>query len=389
MKSRLVLPAMLLLLGPACRPVPAGVASGDDLLYVLQPDAVPLVDLAAAPFHWLILEPSIDGSQAGDFAPGEVTQIRSGGPCEKTLLAYLSIGEAESYRDYWDPAWVDANGDPIPGTAPPWLGPQNPDFVGNYKVRYWDPGWQALVFGNPSEPDPTPLDRILDQGFDGVYLDIVDAYEFWSGPDGGSERTRMQARADMIILVETIATYARVTRGHADFLVFPQNAADIIRDDDYGFDTDTERYFAAISGIGQEDLLYDELTPQPQVDVDYVLDQLREFDTRGKFVLVTDYVVRDDNPGPADNNARVSDFYTRCTAEGFIPYAARRDRNLDEIVTFGGAAWTVEQPTTGCPPCTVNCAGVPALSQLGLIGTALLICVSGVRISRQGNRSRD
>lgn len=388
MNSRFVLTAGLLLLGPACRVTPAGVATGDDLLYVLQPDAVPLGDLASAPFHWLVLEPSVDGSHAGDFSAGEIAQIRDRGPCPKTILAYLSIGEAESYRDYWNPAWVDANGDPIPGTAPSWLGPQNPDFAGNYKVRYWDPAWQALLSGTPSEPTPTPLDRIIDQGFDGAYLDIIDAYEFWSGPDGGSERTRMQARADMITLVEAIATYARVTRGHADFLVFPQNAADIIRDDDYEFDADTERYFAAINGIGQEDLFYDELTPQPQVDVDYVLDQLREFNARDKFVLVTDYVVRDDDPGPAANNTRVSDFYARCTAEGFVPYAARRNRNLDEIVTLSGTGWTVEQPTSGCPPCVLNCAGVPAIGHLGMIGAALLVGISGAGITRRRNRSR-
>lgn len=326
-------------------------ASEDDLFYVLQPEAISTEAFTAAGFHWLVLEPTRDGGVTGDFTPAEISQIRDDGPCPKTLLAYLSIGEAEDYRDYWDPAWVDEDGNPIPGVAPPWLGPTNPDWPGNYKVRYWYPEWQALIFGTATGPDATPLDRIINQGFDGVYLDIIDAYEFWSGPEGGYELTRMEARARMIDFVEAIAEYARVTRGVPDFLVLPQNAAEIIRDDDEELDADSDRYFAAVSGIGQEDLFYDELTPQPPESVDYVLAQLREYHARGKTVLVTDYVIRPANPTPEANEARVADFYTRCRAEGFVPYAAYRDRSLDEIVTFFTAdGWSFSQPAPGCPP---------------------------------------
>jgi len=321
----------------------------DDHFYVLQPDSISTAALTEAGFHWLILEPTSDGGASGDFTSEQISQIRSDGPCHKTILAYLSVGEAEDYRDYWDPGWVDESGDPIPGVAPEWLGPTNPDWPGNYKVRYWHPEWEALIMGTPAGPDKTPLDRIIDQGFDGVYLDIIDAYEFWSSPEGGSELTRMDARIRMIEFIENIAEYARITRGVAGFLVFPQNAGEIIRDDDDQFDAETDRYFAAISGIGQEDLFYDELTPQPPENVDYVLDQLREFYIRSKTVLVTDYVIDQDKPGSGINDARVSDFYTRCRAEGFVPYAAHRNRNLDEVVTFSmGEGWTFSQPAPGC-----------------------------------------
>lgn len=65
---------------------------------------------------------------------------------EKQALVYISIGEAEDYRWYWQDAW-DAGqaGVPDPG-APAWLGAANPDWPGNYKVRYWDPAWQAIVY---------------------------------------------------------------------------------------------------------------------------------------------------------------------------------------------------------------------------------------------------
>jgi len=90
----------------------------------------------------------------------------------RLLLAYMSIGEAEDYRPYWRPLWM-------PG-LPPWLAQENPDWEGNYKVRYWMDGWKRIIFGNPD----AYLDQILGAGFDGVYLDIIDAYEYFEEKRG-------------------------------------------------------------------------------------------------------------------------------------------------------------------------------------------------------------
>jgi len=83
----------------------------------------------------------------------------------RLVICYMSIGEAEDYRYYWQPEW---SADP-----PEWLGEENPNWPGNYKVRYWMPGWQAIITGN----EDAYLRKIIDAGFDGVYLDIIDA--FW------------------------------------------------------------------------------------------------------------------------------------------------------------------------------------------------------------------
>jgi len=374
-------PALFVLSLLSC---PSVSSAQPDAFYVLQHDDVTVADLTAAGFEWLILEPTVDGGAAGDLSALQVQQIRTAGPCPKTALAYLSIGEAEDYRDYWDPAWVDANGDPIPGVAPDWLGPANPDFAGNYKVRYWDPDWQALMFGTPAGPDKTPLDRILDQGFDGVYLDIIDAYEFWSGPEGGFELTRMAARSLMIDFVEAIATYARVTRNHPELLVFPQNAAEIIRDDDGDLDAESDRYFAAVSGIGREDLFYDELTPQPPGEIAFSLLDLREFALRGKTVIVTDYCIYAGNPAPGPNSPRVADFHDGCRDEGFIPYAAYSDRDLNEIVVLESPPWSVAQPDAGCS----GPVPLPCMAPAAVALTSVLLLLFG-RWRLPGSRRPD
>lgn len=90
---------------------------------------------------------------------------------ERLVVCYMSIGEAEDYRYYWEDEWAES--------SPAWLGGENPDWEGNFKVKYWDPQWQAIIFGN----DRSYAKMILDAGFDGVYLDLVDAFEYYEEND--------------------------------------------------------------------------------------------------------------------------------------------------------------------------------------------------------------
>ncbi|HPJ36004.1 MAG TPA: endo alpha-1,4 polygalactosaminidase [Spirochaetota bacterium] len=85
----------------------------------------------------------------------------------RLVIAYMSIGEAEDYRYYWNSSW---NSSP-----PSWLDDENPDWPGNYKVKYWNSEWQSIIFGNNS----SYLKKIINAGFDGAYLDIIDAYEYF------------------------------------------------------------------------------------------------------------------------------------------------------------------------------------------------------------------
>ena len=81
----------------------------------------------------------------------------------RLVIAYMSVGEAEDYRYYWNPDW---------SVKPPsWLLGENPEWPGNFKVRYWEEGWREVVYGY--------LGRVMEAGFDGAYLDVVDAFEYF------------------------------------------------------------------------------------------------------------------------------------------------------------------------------------------------------------------
>lgn len=128
-----------------------------------------LYDLSDSQFDLIVMDYSFDGNEDTEFTAIEINSLKNN--LKGKVISYLSIGEAEDYRWYWQEEWdANHNGKPDPG-APSWLDIENPDWPGNYKVLYWDPSWQEIIFAY--------LDKIIAQGFDGVYLDLIDAYEYY------------------------------------------------------------------------------------------------------------------------------------------------------------------------------------------------------------------
>jgi cysteinyl-tRNA synthetase, unknown class len=193
----------------------------------------------------LVVDYSRDGSDAAAFKAADVEALRRRpGGKRRIVLCYLSIGEAENYRYYWKPSW---------NTRPPdWLGAENASWKGNFEVHFWKPAWQRTFF-DPNPPDQSwlervkrifapplvpYLDRIIEAGFDGVYLDRVDAYE--KVAEG-----RPQGRQEMVDFVSGLASYAKTRR--PGFMVVPQNGEELLADG---------RYRAAIDGVAKEDLFF-------------------------------------------------------------------------------------------------------------------------------------
>ena len=85
----------------------------------------------------------------------------------RQVYAYMSTGEAEDYRWYWQEGWK--------ANPPAWLEKANDDWAGNYKVKYWQKEWKNILYGNAD----AYLDKIIAAGFDGAFLDVIDAYQYF------------------------------------------------------------------------------------------------------------------------------------------------------------------------------------------------------------------
>ncbi len=279
-------------------------------LYQLQgPEAaegrLDLGALAAHPAGLYVIDYSATGTQQEEFTAADLAPLRAQG----LVLAYLSIGEAERVRFYWDADWVVA-GAPGP-TAPAWLGPPNPDWPDNFTVRYWDPDWQTIILGPGGY-----LDRIVAAGYDGVYLDRVDAWETWETlPDAGPPVEGPL----MAEWVEALAAAARARAGEA-FLVVVQNAPAILNALTVNAQ---DAYFAAIDGLAVEDTFYfggrEEDNPlNVQTEA---LRWITQFQIVGKPVFAVDYLLH-----PVTQR----DFARRARAEGWVPLVA--PRALDRVL---------------------------------------------------------
>jgi cysteinyl-tRNA synthetase, unknown class len=89
----------------------------------------------------------------------------------RLVLAYIDIGEAEDYRSYWAEAWQAPTASHR--GSPPFLLAVDPDgWSGNYPVAYWDDEWHNIWLGAAGE-----VANLARLGFDGVYLDWVEAYD--------------------------------------------------------------------------------------------------------------------------------------------------------------------------------------------------------------------
>ena len=139
-----------------------------NFLYLINPENYPtkhdfIETVCATNYDLVIMDLFLNEEE---FSADEIEQLRNkanGG--KRMVIAYMSIGEAEDYRYYWQTEWKHGN--------PSCLDKENPKWKGNYKVKYWNAEWQEIIFDY--------LSRITNAGFDGVYLDIIDAFEYYEG----------------------------------------------------------------------------------------------------------------------------------------------------------------------------------------------------------------
>ena len=101
------------------------------------------------------------------FTKSEIQQLKiknNGG--RRLVISYISIGSAENYRYYWQSGWKKG--------SPSWIKKNYEEYPDEYWVEFWHPEWQKIIFGNNN----SYIKKIVDAGFDGAYLDNVEAYYF-------------------------------------------------------------------------------------------------------------------------------------------------------------------------------------------------------------------
>ena len=249
--------------------------------------------LAEAPLDMIVIDhaphPKKDVELPFSVSEIEPLKVQPGGK-RRIVLAYLSIGEAERYRYYWKPEWDTA------ATRPAWLGLENPRWPGDYQVKFSDPEWQGIIFGTPQ----SYLERIIAAGFDGVYLDRVDAFQ-------DVEETMAGAEDAMTGFVTRLADQAR--RLNPKFLIVMQNAEELARH---------KSLLQRIDAVAKEDLTFgagnsEERNPAAMVrdSVQY----LRRAKRAGLKVFVIEYV---SDPAKA---AEARDLSRR---EGFVIHFTER-----------------------------------------------------------------
>jgi cysteinyl-tRNA synthetase len=265
----------------------------NDFLYQLQrarPDRI-----GETAYDLVVVSISAAGS-----SPDVIPALKHSAGGDKIVLCYMSIGQAEDYRFYWRREWRE--------NPPVWLDDPDQEWAGDYWVRYWDPEWQAIIYGAPE----SYLDRIMELGFDGVYLDRVDAYWYYE------EQGRETAAREMADFVIGLADYARERQ--PGFGVFPQNAEELgIRFSDY-LDT--------VTGIGVEDLYYGYPRDHEPSPADWTAEResiLDEWVEAGKLGLTMVYTRR---------REQIDDTYARAQARGYVPFVTVR--SLGQLIINEG-----------------------------------------------------
>ena len=245
--------------------------------YVLQADSLAnsksaaVERLAASGRDWIVLDANFGGDTSWERA--DLDAIRSAHAGRK-VVAYMSIGEAENYRPYWRKEW-SSNGK-LTAIAPAWLAEENPEWKGNYRVKYWNADWKMLMMA--------AIDDAMAHGFDGVYLDIVDGFETFEQvgkkfiDDRVNPETKQSYRRDMVDWVRAIAARARAKNPAA--LVIPQNGSQLVVHADF---------LEVISAIGIEDLFTNGNKIQPQSHTNEVLGHLSEVAAAKKPALLIEY----------------------------------------------------------------------------------------------------
>lgn len=263
-----------------------------------------LTTLAATDYPLLVVEPGHNLKDDPSDMVEVISKLRiAPDGSDRLLLAYVDVGQAEDYRDYWQPSWVAPT--ETEAGDPEFLLTIDPDgWSGNYVVAYWDMRWKDLWVG-----DQGIVAELAAVGFDGIYLDWVEAYDDES-VIALAEESGLDPAEEMLQFIEELGDAGDSVS--EDFLVVVQNAP-------YLIDVDPEWYTSIVDALAVEDTWFhgdgdaEWGTPgagdlQERHDGDYStpsrLAQYEYYLSRGLPVFSVDYCIDEANAAQVYEDAR-------------------------------------------------------------------------------------
>ncbi|MCK5831245.1 MAG: endo alpha-1,4 polygalactosaminidase [Methylococcales bacterium] len=193
--------------------------------------------LAKTNYDMLVVEPGFNFKESPYDTPKIVSSLSTKPNGKKRLLlAYIDIGQAEEYRDYWQEDWIAPTKETqgIPG----FLISTDPDgWSGNYPVAFWDTRWKSIWL------DKGIISKLATQGFDGIYLDWVEAYDDKQVLEF-AQTQNIDTEKEMLDFIKELKKEGQ--RINPSFVVISQNAQ-------YLLDYAPNEYASIIDGISTED----------------------------------------------------------------------------------------------------------------------------------------
>lgn len=275
-----------------------------------QLNGIKLDELQRSPFDLLVVDATTGLAAERPFRRVETESLKKkpdGTP--RLVVSYLSVGEAEDYRpEYFSKEYMEED-------APSWLMHENKDWKGNRIIKFCEDGWQKTILGDENGKsvyggdESSPLYRLMDLGFDGVYLDRVDVYEEVAKQCPNAEER-------MVDFIVRLAAHARKRNPH--FLVILQNAEDLLKH---------PRMVKALDAVAKESLFHgwgggdgsNGSAINGAESVRWSVDRLGLMKKAGRPVFIVDY---------PSNRTRADLSVKRIREQGYVPYIAPKSLGI-------------------------------------------------------------
>jgi cysteinyl-tRNA synthetase len=205
----------------------------------------------------------------------------------KIVLAYLSLGQAEVSRDYWQPEWMVGQ--------PDFLMTMDPRYNQGFIVKFWTPEWQDILLNYTNT-------HIAPFGYTGILMDYMGEYKNFVDE-------RPSAAQDMVDFGVKVANLFRSRNPQEHAIVVTQDSAELYR---------FPEYRDMIDGVSVEEAYYNHryhedksisFGSQPAQHTKHQLAMVDRISKDKKVVFLIEYV---------DKNRFICDFYKKCAISGYI-----------------------------------------------------------------------